>query len=115
MGQEAPAFRSRAIDFDWKLGAPTPALPADDFSVRWEATLDFESGHYLFTTNTDDGVRLLVDGQTVIESWRPMQGSRSGLVDLEAGPHTVVMEYFEDAGAATARLSWSRTGSGSTP
>jgi formylglycine-generating enzyme required for sulfatase activity len=114
-GEPALVRQDAAIDFDWKLGAPTPALPADHFSVRWEATLDFQSGHYLFTTNTDDGIRLLVDGETVIESWRPMQGSRSGLVDLEGGPHTMVMEYFEDAGAAMARLSWSRTGSGNAP
>jgi hypothetical protein len=114
-GEPALVRQDSAIDFDWKLGAPTPALPADGFSVRWEATLDLQHGQYLFTTNTDDGVRLLVDGQAVIDSWRPMQGSRSGLVDLEAGPHRMVMEYFEEAGAAMARLNWTRTDSKGSP
>jgi len=99
-----------AIDFDWWLGAPDPALPDDHFSVRWQATLNFPAGLYRFTTHTDDGVRLLVDGRAVIESWHPMRGYRAALVDLTAGPHTIVMEYFERTEAALARLRWTRIG-----
>ena len=99
-----------AIDFDWWLGAPDPALPDDYFSVRWRATLNFPAGLYRFTTQTDDGVRLLVDGRAVIESWHPMRGYRAALVDLTAGPHTIVMEYFERTEAALARLRWTRIG-----
>jgi len=99
-----------AIDFDWKFRAPAPTLPADGFSVRWQTTLDFTTGRYRFTTYSDDGVRLLVDGRPVIESWRPMRGYRSAVVDLSAGPHSLVLEYFERSQAALARLSWTRIG-----
>jgi hypothetical protein len=110
-GEPALVRQDAAIDFNWGLGAPDPALPVDNWSVRWQATLDFAAGRYRFTTHSDDGVRLQVDGVTVIESWQPMRGYRSALVDLTAGSHTLVMEYFERTGAALARLSWTRVGS----
>ncbi|RMF30241.1 MAG: glycosyl hydrolase, partial [Chloroflexi bacterium] len=65
-------------------------------------------GRYTFTTYSDDGVRLYVDGRRVLDSWRPMRGYRSVTVDLDAGEHTIVLEYFEQKGVALVRLSWHR-------
>jgi hypothetical protein len=114
-GEPTLVRQDPAIDFDWGWGAPDPALRDDIFSVRWGATQTFSAGRYRFITYTDDGVRLLVDGQTVIESWRPMRGYRSALVNLTEGPHTLVMEYFERTGVALAHLSWARVGSPPPP
>jgi len=114
-GKAVLVRQDAAIDFDWKLGAPDPALPADAFSVRWQSTQTLPAGRYRFSTHSDDGVRLLVDGHTVIHSWRPMRGYRSALVDLAQGPHTLVLEYFEATGAALAHLSWTRTGAAPSP
>ena len=107
-GDPALVRQEAVIDFNWQLGAPDPALPANDFSVRWQSTQDFAEGRYRFTTYSDDGVRLLIDGRPLISSWRPMRGYRSATVDLAAGQHTVVLEYFERAGAAQVRLNWRR-------
>jgi hypothetical protein len=104
-----------SIDFDWGPEAPDPTLPADHFSVRWQATLDLPAGRYLFRTTSDDGVRLLVDGEPVIESWQPMQGSRAGLADLPEGPQTLVLEYFEAEGLALVHLNWTFLGVGTGP
>jgi hypothetical protein len=104
-----------ALDYYWGLGAPAPGLPRDGFSVRWTQVLPFEEGQYRFTTTTDDGVRLWINGFLVIDAWRPMRGQRSATVWLEGGLHQVRMEYFERGGAAMARLTWrgvAGTGSG---
>jgi hypothetical protein len=99
-----------AIDFDWGRNAPTSEIPADQFAVRWTGSFTFESGQYRFTTTTDDGVRLYVDDQLVINSWRPMRGTRYATVSLAAGQHTVRVEYFEATQVAKARTLWTRIG-----
>jgi hypothetical protein len=109
-GEPVLTRQEAAIDFDWKLDAPDPALPADHFSARWRSTQTFRAGRYRFSTYTDDGLRLLVDGQLVLESWKPMRGYRSVLVDLSEGQHSLALEYFERSEAALARLSWTHIG-----
>jgi len=82
-------------------------VPADSFSAPW-TTQALESGRYTFSTYSDDGVRLYVDGRRVVDSWRPIRGYRSATLDLAAGEHTIVLEYFERGGIALVRLNWER-------
>jgi hypothetical protein len=103
------------IDFNWGDNAPAPGLPADRFSVRWTRTLSLPSGMYRFTTTTDDGVRLWVNGHALIDAWYDQSArSHSGMIHL-AGDVPVVMEYYESQGAARARLAWTRTDGGPGP
>ena len=97
-----------ALDFDWGRGSPDTAVPADNFSAVWTRSVEFGGGRYTFTTYSDDGVRLYVDDQLVIDSWRPMRGYRSATLNLSAGTHTVRLEYFERTGIALVRLNWRR-------
>jgi len=97
-----------ALDFDWGWGSPNPAVPTNHFSAVWTRSVEFGGGRYTFTTYSDDGVRLYVDDRMVIDSWRPMRGTRSGTLNLSAGPHTVRLEYFERTGVALVRLNWHR-------
>jgi hypothetical protein len=101
------------LDFDWGSAAPGSQIQRDNFSARWTGTFSFAAGRYSFNSFSDDGIRVYVDGQRVIDAWRPMRGSRSGSVDLSAGSHTVVVEYFERTGRANVRVSWTKTGAGS--
>jgi hypothetical protein len=109
-GTPALVRSDAAIDFDWGWESPAPQIGRDDFSVRWSGVFAFEAGRYRFTTTTDDGVRLYVDDQRIINAWAPMRGSRSATVNLSAGNHTVRVEYFERSQAAKARLTWQRLG-----
>ncbi|MGC9396463.1 MAG: PA14 domain-containing protein [Anaerolineae bacterium] len=99
-----------AIDFDWENGSPDSAVPADNFSVRWSRTLGFEAGTYRFYASCDDGVRIYVDGQLVINAWQnqKLPNTRSGDIALSAGQHTVVVEYYEEGGLASAHVWWNR-------
>ncbi|HEX5594515.1 MAG TPA: PA14 domain-containing protein [Micromonosporaceae bacterium] len=98
------------IDFLWGEEAPDPTVPADNFSVRWTKTEYFAAGRYRFSTATDDGVRLYIDNRLVIDHWHGQSGTAYEYVgDLGAGMHTIRMEYFEEGGAALARLTWDTT------
>lgn len=98
------------INFDWGWESPAAGLERDNFSVRWSGTFPFEAGRYRFTTTSDDGVRLYVDDQRIIDAWRPMRGSRYGYVTLAKGDHSVRVEYFERSQAAMARVTWQQIG-----
>jgi len=95
------------LSFDWGDASPDPNLPGDGFSARWTASLFLQAGSYNFFAYADDGVRLYVDGALVIDQWRsqPTTVFRSN-VSLNSGLHFIRMEYFEDAGEATAHLWW---------
>ncbi len=54
---------------DWGTGSPAAQVPNDNFSARWTASEDFAAGDWRFTTRSDDGVRLFVDGAPVIDNW----------------------------------------------
>ncbi|MBN1875687.1 MAG: hypothetical protein JXA33_15790 [Anaerolineae bacterium] len=115
MSQSPTLARTDAvIDFNWGWKSPSLELPVDNFAARWTGTFTFEDGRYRFTTFTDDGVRLYVDDQQIIDSWRTMRGTRYGYANLTAGEHTVRVEYFERSQAAQARINWQRIGATQT-
>jgi MYXO-CTERM domain-containing protein len=97
------------IDFDWAAESPDPAMGADTFSVRWtgEVKIDFDET-YTFSTQSDDGVRLLIDGSPVIDHFDAHSPAvDQGSLPLTAGWHQVLLEYFEEGGGAQLSLSWS--------
>ena len=102
-----------AIDFDWGYGSPAYGFPADNFSVRWVRTSYFGGGTYRFYANADDGVRIWVDDQLILDQWHPATG-RTYSVDrtLGAGPHTVRVEYYEDTQVAKIKVWWEYVGGG---
>jgi hypothetical protein len=105
-----PAFvrNDSAIDFNWGTGSPAPnVIGADRFSVRWTGTLNLSAGRYRFSTSADDGVRVWVNGNLIIDRFaiQSVQVFNSE-VNVSSGPATVVMEYFENTERAEARLWW---------
>jgi hypothetical protein len=98
------------INFDWVDGSPDPALPADGFSVRWTGEIELEfSETYTFYANTDDGVRLWINNELVIDRWvdRRATTEAKGTINLIGGQrYPLVMEYYENTGNAAAQLSW---------
>jgi hypothetical protein len=98
------------IDFNWGDGVPDEAVGADNFSVRWTGQLEAAfTETYTFYARTDDGVRLWVEGQLLIDNWinrAPTEDKAS--IDLIAGQYYgVVMEYYDDTAGAVAELHWS--------
>ena len=107
----APALvrNDTAVFFDWGSGSPAPGLPADQFSARWTRRLDFDAGVYQFFVEVDDGARVFVDDQLVLDEWRAgSQRVASATVPLAAGRHTLRVDYFERTGQALVRFWWER-------
>jgi fibronectin type 3 domain-containing protein len=99
------------IDFDWGLGDPSPAvIPyGSRFSVIWTGQIVAPgSGTYIFETISDDGLKLSVNGQQIINNFHDHSATANyARINLTAGQiYDVQMEYFEDVVDATARLLW---------
>jgi glucose/arabinose dehydrogenase len=97
------------VDFDWGAGAPAPGVPTNSFSVRWTGNLEPRfTEAYTFITRTDDGVRLWIDGQLVIDAWRDQAATEhAATVTLRADRlYAIRMEMYDNGGQAVARLSW---------
>jgi hypothetical protein len=97
------------IDFNWGTGSPRADIPVDNFSVRWERSLNFgQAGPYRFRATSDDGVRLWLDDRPIIDEWHTATGVRytGDVYDMGAGQHTIRIEYYEDTGAAQVRVGW---------
>ena len=98
------------INFNWGAGEPDPLVGADQFSVRWVGQVEAAfTETYTFYASTDDGVRLWVEGQQLVDSWVNRSPTEDkGAIDLMAGQlYSVVMEYYEDGSGAVAELRWS--------
>lgn len=105
------------IDFNWGQGAPASAIPNNDFSVRWTRSLTFDEGTYRFTATVDDGVRVWLDGDLIIDQWRDTSlTSYSVERNVSGGTHTLRVEYYDNENVATIRFGWERiTNGGSYP
>ncbi|WP_395742478.1 Ig-like domain-containing protein [Prosthecobacter sp.] len=102
----------RGIDFRWSAAAPDARLPSDNFSVRWQgAVIPRHSERYSFAATSDNGLRLWVNGQLLIDNWsRHDEETDSGEIDLQAGvPVAIRMEFFANDGDAVVRLLWAST------
>ncbi|MDZ4401106.1 Ig-like domain-containing protein [Prosthecobacter sp.] len=100
------------VDFRWDAAAPDTRLAADNFSVRWHGCIvPRHSERHTFTTMSDDGVRLWVNGQLLINNWTHHgEEWNTAEIDLQAGvPVTIQMEFYENGGDAVARLLWEST------
>lgn len=84
-----------------------------EWSVRWTGQIEAPaSGEYSFTTVSDDGVRLSVDGQRLVDNWTPHGTTEdSGTIALEAGKrYDIALEFYQGVGGATIRLLWTPPG-----
>lgn len=98
------------INFNWGKGAPDPSIGANTFSVRWTGKVQPRySEVYTFSTRSDDGIRLWVNGKQLINRWQKRDFSPPrGKIKLEAGRlYDIKLEYYENKGKASAQLFWS--------
>jgi hypothetical protein len=111
------ATRVEAVDFTWGYEAPSREVPADYFSVQWTGQLVAPvTGTYTFSTVSDDGVRLWVANQWLIDNWAEhgTTTDTSGGVFLEAGQtYPVRLDYYDSGGGAIIQLLWAVPGQGS--
>ena len=95
------------INYDWGNGSPDPLIQPDHFSARWIKSQNFTVGKYTFTVTADDGVRLYIDNNLVLDKWINQPATTYNLdVNLTEGLHQITLEYFENTGNAVAKLAY---------
>jgi hypothetical protein len=108
--------RDPEVNFAWGKAAPASTMGVDTFSARWTGKiLPRFSETYTFFTTSDDGVRVWVNNVQVINNWTdhaPVENAGMPIALTAGTLHDIRVEYYENTGGATAKLSWS---SASTP
>ena len=109
-GQPADVRTDQQVNFDWGRYKPAPHVGENNFSVRWTGKLTpAESGTYRLGATADDGVRLYLDGQILIDAWKSNPTKTvTKEVTLEGGrAYDVRMEYYQYNREAIAKFVWS--------
>ena len=98
------------MNMNWGTGSPVPGGPVDNFLVRWSGYFTAPVGDtYTFGAGADDGVRVIANGNTVVNAWSdhgasPTVYAGSGL-SLSAGQTIpITVEYYEHTGGAQMAL-----------
>lgn len=101
------------INFVWDNVAPVPGVDPHQFSIRWRGRLKTpRSGVYLFRAQVDDGIRVRIGGQTVIDAWGLHDSERfSGKIALEAGRfYDLEVDYYNGMFEGEIQLYWQLPG-----
>jgi len=100
------------VDFDWGSGTPAPQVPSNRFSVRWTGFITINAtGSYTFWTDSDDGVRLRIGENIVIQNWTDHSATwNSGSITLSEDLYPLVLEFYENGGDAVMKLQYQGPG-----
>ncbi|MFJ9587832.1 family 16 glycoside hydrolase [Streptomyces acidicola] len=96
---------------DWSSAADFGGF-SDNFVSEASGYLDVpRDGSYTFRLTSDDGSRLAIDDETVIDH-DGLHGAepKDGTVHLSAGLHPLRIDHFERAGEQQLRLAWKPPG-----
>lgn len=103
------------VNFNWSTTPPDPSVGPNTYVVRWTGAVQPQFNEtYTFYTTTDDGVRLWVNGQLLIDKWVDQAPTTwSGQITLVAQQrYNIRMDYYQNGGGAQAQLSWSSPSTG---
>jgi hypothetical protein len=98
------------VNFNLGEGSPDPSIDPETFSVRWTGQVQPQfSETYTLYTVSDDGVRLTVNGQVVVDNLTIHPATEdSGTITLAAGQkYDIRLEYYENTFDAVIQLLWS--------
>jgi hypothetical protein len=106
------AFRDDpTIDFFWS-GAPMPGMFENQFSVRWTGRIvPRVTDQYVFRARSDDGVRVYLNGELIIDEWRDQAAANFDSAPrlLAAGSvYNIRVDFYDSVSVAEIRLYWRR-------
>lgn len=98
------------VNFNWGGDSPAPQISKDSFTARWLGEISpIITGVHTFYLTADDGIRLWVNDQLLIDKWVDQATTEwTGEINLIAGQrYPVKIEYFENGGDALIEFAWS--------
>jgi hypothetical protein len=96
------------IDFDWSTDSPDASIDRAAFTARWRGVLSIPATDtYTIIANSNDGVRVFLDGAQIIEDWSNHTArDATATLELEEGAYSIRIEYYQDGGDAQLHLLW---------
>ncbi len=93
---------------DWLTGSPDPSIFHNNFSSRWSGqVLPQYSETYYFVVKANQGAKLWVNHQLIIDKWTDATSETAAAIDLQAGAlYDIKLEQYETTGSSEAHLSW---------
>ncbi len=96
---------------NWGTGQPVGSVPADNWSARFTSVQNLAAGTYTASLRMDDGARLFVNGQLLINQFGPATGQTySATFTLPAGANTFQIDFVEFGGDAYLEFALTQSG-----
>ncbi len=92
----------------WPTGAAFNGL-GSQISGRWKGVVDLPAGNYLFHVLADDGVRLRVNGQLVLDQWQVQVQRFTAAASGLGGATTIEVDWYQNEGGKALELWWQPT------
>jgi hypothetical protein len=92
----------------FKEGFPGLGNRIEWFAIRWEGKVTAKAaGGHLFRIKSDDGARLWIDGQRIVDNdGLHAPKDATGQANMAIGDHTMVIEYFQGPKYEIALQIW---------
>ncbi len=106
-----PLAKGWDTNIDWSLwhASIVEGMPQEHVSIRWRGFLLVPAtAEYRITAYADENLLVWIDGKPLID-WYPY-GKKEVTAKLEAGPHPIVVDFFNAGGDARASLHWAQVG-----
>lgn len=101
-GPAIVALRTPRLDYMWYRPA-IAELPQAKWAAVATTTVDLPPGTYTLRSISDDGIRVYVDGERLIDNWTP-HGSEVDNVEIRPGRHELRVEYYQVDGWVELRV-----------
>ncbi|SFI08598.1 SH3-like domain-containing protein [Bacillus sp. 71mf] len=89
------------VHYNWGSGGPA-GFPSQQFQADFVQNKQLSGGDYFVQSFADDGVKVSVDNNLVINRWSAAAGetNRALLPNLAAGSHSIHTQYYQEGGQA---------------
>ncbi|HEY1951951.1 MAG TPA: right-handed parallel beta-helix repeat-containing protein [Gemmatimonadaceae bacterium] len=93
----APILSASLPRLDYMGYRALPGLPRENFALDATGAVDLAPGEYTLRAISDDGVRVWIDNNLVIDDWLPHE-SKVDFAALTGGHHTIRVQYYQAGG-----------------
>jgi len=100
---------TRRLGTDLWPGAFEKGVPQSHFALFAATKVKLPAGRYTFSTLSDDGIRVFLDGKEIISRWNH-HGPTPDTAELEIaeGVHDIEVHYCQEDGASALTVAWQK-------